>query len=60
MHLIRMLRIRPWFLYTPPVAICDGFHVEHFGGSSSGQPLSWPKLCNTWNLEEIEVVTRFL
>lgn len=36
-RLIRTQRIRPWFLYTPPVAICDGFHVELSGGEYFGQ-----------------------
>lgn len=36
-RLIRTQRIRPWFLYTPPVAICDGFHVELSGDENFGQ-----------------------
>ena len=36
-RLIRTQRIRPWFLYTPPVAICDGFHVELSGDEYFGQ-----------------------
>lgn len=28
----------PWFLYTPPVAICDGFYVELSGGEDWGNP----------------------
>lgn len=39
-RLIRTQRIRPWFLYTPPVAICDGFHVELSGDEPFGQ-LKW-------------------
>ena len=40
MRFIRSHRIRPWFLYTPPVVACNGLGVERFGGGGFGQLLS--------------------